>query len=62
MSQKHINFSKYSNIKYQYPKAIPIATAIAHTFNIHLVTKIGRIISNDMKKFNIDILSFNDCI
>ena len=53
---KHINFSKYSNIKYQYPKAIPIATAIAQTFNMNLVKKIGRIISNDMKKFNIDIL------
>ena len=55
---KNINFTKYKdqNIKYQYPIAIPIATALAQTFNFNLVKKIGKAISKDMKKFNIDFL------
>ena len=53
---KYINFTKYQNVKFQYPIAIPIATALAQTFNFNLVKKIGKIISKDMKKFNIDIL------
>ena len=55
---KNINFTKYQNknIKYQYPKAIPIATALAQTFNFNLVKNIGKIILKDMEKFNIDLL------
>ena len=55
---KNINFTKYpsQNIKYQYPIAIPIATALAQTFNFNLVKNIGKAISKDMEKFNIDFL------
>ena len=50
----NINLTQYPKIKYQYPKAIPIATALAQTFNYHLVKKFGKIVGKDMKKFGVD--------
>lgn len=42
-------------VHYQYTSCIPIATALAQTFNLDLVTEYGRIVASDMKRFNIDI-------
>ena len=49
------NLSKYSNIVYQYATAIPIATALAQTFNIKLIQKYGDVIGEEMEVFNIHL-------
>ena len=54
-STANIDMKKYEKIKFQYPIAIPIETALAQSFNIDLVKKIGKIISKQMSKFNVDI-------
>ena len=50
----NINISQYPLITYQNPIAIPIATALAQSFNVNLIKKIGKIIGKDMQKYNID--------
>ena len=50
----NINLTQYPKIKFQYPIAIPIATAIAQTFNYKLVKQFGKIVGKDMKKFDVD--------
>ena len=51
----NINMTQYKKIEFQYPIAIPIETALAQSFNLNLVKNIGKIISKQMKKFNVDI-------
>ena len=53
-STANINVTEYPKIIFQYPITIPIATALAQSFNFDLVKNIGKIIGKDMKKFNID--------
>ena len=53
-STANINVTEYPKVLFQYPIAIPIATALAQSFNFDLVKNIGKIIGKDMKKFNID--------
>ena len=50
----NINLTQYPKIKFQYPIAIPIATAIAQTFNSRLVKQFGKIVGKDMKRFDVD--------
>ena len=52
---KNINFSEYSKIGYQYATAIPIATALAQSFNIDYLEKLGKIIGKEMEIFNINL-------
>ena len=53
-STANINFTEYPKIIFQYPIAIPIATALAQSFNFDLVKNIGKIMGKEMKKFNVD--------
>ena len=53
-STKNVNISAYPKVIFQNPIAIPIATALAQSFNFDLVKNIGKIIGKDMIKFNID--------
>ncbi len=53
-STENINFTEYPKILFQYPIAIPIATALAQSFNFDLVKNIGKIMGKEMKKFNVD--------
>ena len=48
-------FPNITNITFQNTIAIPIATALAQSFNFELVKRIGKLIGKEMKKFNIDI-------
>ena len=50
------NFSKYTNVFFQNTSALPIATAIAQTFNTDLVEKYGKIVGKEMKLFNIQLI------
>ena len=54
-STKNINITAYPKVIFQNPIAIPIATALAQSFNFDLVKNIGKIIGKEMKKFNIDL-------
>ena len=49
------NTSKYSKIGHQYATAIPIATALAQSFNIDYLEKIGKIIGKEMEMFNVHL-------
>lgn len=49
------NHKKKGNIVYQYCTAIPIATAIAQSFNSDLAIKIGRLVAEEMKIYDVDI-------
>ena len=52
---KDIDYSKYSKIGYQYPTAIPIATALAQSFNIEYIERIGRMVGKEMKFYNVHL-------
>ena len=49
------NKNKKGNVVYQYCTAIPIATAIAQSFNTDLANKIGRLVAEEMKIYDVDI-------
>ena len=51
----YFNFTPYTRIGYQYTTAIPIATALAQSFNIDFVEKIGKIIGKEMNMFNVHL-------
>ena len=53
--EKELDLSQYSNIVYQYTTAIPIATALAQTFNEELIEKYGDAIGKEMEAFNIHL-------
>ena len=46
---------KIENIYYQYCTALPIATAIAQSFNRELAYTAGDIVGNEMEEYNIDL-------
>ena len=48
------NFN-YSKIRYQYATAIPIATALAQSFNIDYLEKLGKLIGKEMQMFNVHL-------
>ena len=52
---KEIDLSHYTNIIFQYTTAIPIATALAQSFNEKLLEKYGNIIGNEMETFNVNL-------
>ena len=54
-STANVDLTKYPKVEFQYTIAIPIATALAQTFNFNLGKKIGKIIGKEMEKFNVDI-------
>ena len=54
-STANVDLTKYQKVEFQYTIAIPIATALAQTFNFNLGKKIGKIIGKEMEKFNVDI-------
>ena len=49
------NLSKYSKIIYQYTTAIPIATALAQSFNVDFLEKCGDIVGKEMDIFDIHL-------
>ena len=49
------NRKKKGNVIYQYCSALPIATAVAQSFNTKLAFKLGRLVNNEMKLYDIDI-------
>ena len=51
----NIDYSKYSKIGYQYPTAIPIATALAQSFNIEYIERVGRMVGKEMKYYNVHL-------
>ena len=53
--KKEIDLSHYTNIIFQYTTAIPIATALAQSFNEDLLQKYGNIVGKEMKIFNINL-------
>ena len=53
--KKNQNLSHYSNIIYQYTTAIPIATALAQSFNEEFVQKCGDAVGKEMEIFNINL-------
>jgi beta-glucosidase len=50
------DYSKYHNVVYHSATAIPIATAVAQSFNVDLAEKYGDIIGKEMELFNIQLL------
>ena len=50
------DYSSFPNVFYQYVTAIPIATALAQSFNLDLVQKYGRLIGKEMELYNVDVL------
>ena len=50
------DYSKYHNVVYHSATAIPIATAVAQSFNVDLAQKYGDIIGKEMELFNIQLL------
>ena len=52
---KKPNTDKIQNIFYQYCTALPIATAIAQSFNRELAYTAGDIVGNEMEEYNIDL-------
>ena len=50
-----IDFSNFTKIGYQYTTAIPIATALAQSFNIDYLENIGKIIGKEMKIYNVHL-------
>ncbi|MBQ3291296.1 MAG: glycoside hydrolase family 3 C-terminal domain-containing protein [Mogibacterium sp.] len=53
LDRKHVK--KGVEIKTQYCTAIPIATAIAQSFNVELAEKLGDIVGSEMELFGIDL-------
>lgn len=49
------NKKKKGNRIYQYTTAIPIATALAQSFNTDLLFEIGRLVRDEMKIYDVDI-------
>ena len=55
-NNKTEDYSNYSNVYYQYVTALPIATAMAQSFNLDLVEKYGKIVGKEMEIYKVDIL------
>ena len=55
-NKKPENYSEYNNTYYQYTTALPIATAIAQSFNVDLAQKYGEVVGKEMKIYNIQLL------
>ena len=49
------DYSNYTNVKYQYVTAIPIATAQAQSFNTDLIERYGSIVGKEMEIYNVDL-------
>jgi beta-glucosidase len=49
------DFSKYPNVVYQNTTTLPIATALAQTFNTDLLGKYGNIIGKEMEIFDVQL-------
>ena len=49
------NKKKKGNHIYQYTTAIPIATALAQSFNTKLLFEIGRLVKEEMKIYDVDV-------
>jgi beta-glucosidase len=49
------NLSKYSKIVFQYTTAIPIATALAQSFNVEFLEKCGDLVGKEMEIFDIHL-------
>ena len=49
------NHKKKGNVMYQYCSALPISTAVAQSFNKDIAYKIGRLVNEEMKLYDIDI-------
>lgn len=49
------NHKKKGNVVYQYCSALPIATALAQSFNDELSYEIGRLVGEEMKLYDVDI-------
>ena len=54
-SEDESKFSNYRKIVHQYATALPIATAIAQTFNVDFAKKCGDIVGKEMEVFNIHL-------
>ena len=49
------NHKKAGSVVYQYATAIPIATALAQSYNPELIYNIGRLVAKEMEAYNVDI-------
>ena len=49
------NHKKKGSVVYQYCSALPIATAVAQSFNSDVAYDIGRLVNKEMKMYDIDI-------
>ena len=49
------DYSKYKNVIFQYATALPIATALAQSYNTDLLEKYGNIVGKEMELFNIHL-------
>ena len=47
--------NRHGEIHYQYTTAIPIGTALAQSFNDDYVKECGKIVAEEMRKFNVDL-------
>ena len=54
-SEDESKFSDYRKIVHQYATALPIATAIAQTFNIEFAKKCGDIVGKEMEVFKVHL-------
>ena len=49
------DFSNYTNVRYQFTTAIPIATACAQSFNVELEEEYGKIIGKEMEIYDVNL-------
>ena len=55
-NQTEPDYSNYTNVYHQYATALPIATALAQSFNIELVERYGNVVGKEMEIYNINLL------
>ena len=55
-NNKTEDYSNYSNVYYQYATALPIATAMAQSFNLELIENYGKIVRKELEMYKIDLL------
>ncbi len=55
-NQTEPDYSNYTNVYHQYATALPIATALAQSFNIELVERYGNVVGKEMEIYNVNLL------
>ena len=55
-NQTEPDYSNYTNVFRQYATALPIATALAQSFNTELVERYGNVVGKEMETYNVNLL------